>query len=245
LSARSKNDGIRVSKAASVFIVAASDVVRAGLESLVAHDARFTVAGSAANLSELAEQAAEAVTPDVVIYDAERQEPEPLAALRSYIDETNEDNGTPAFLVIGAEGSAWLGEALRGGLVRATLRRAASGSEIIAAVEAVAVGLVALDMETFAALLPSPTSIVDDLSAALPSDKRPQPDEPMLDALTAREREVLEMLAEGLSNKEIAWRMKISEHTVKFHVASIFAKFDVSTRTEAVMQGIRRGLVMM
>jgi DNA-binding CsgD family transcriptional regulator len=53
------------------------------------------------------------------------------------------------------------------------------------------------------------------------------------------------MLVEGLSNKEIAWRMKISEHTVKFHVASIFSKLGVSTRTEAVTQGIRRGLIMM
>jgi DNA-binding CsgD family transcriptional regulator len=66
-----------------------------------------------------------------------------------------------------------------------------------------------------------------------------------LDALTPREREVLDMLAEGLSNKEIAWRMKISGHTVKFHVASIFAKLNVSTRTEAVAQGIRKGLIMM
>ena len=53
------------------------------------------------------------------------------------------------------------------------------------------------------------------------------------------------MLASGFSNKEIAWRMKISEHTVKSHVASIFAKLNVSTRTEAVTQGIRKGLVMM
>ncbi len=68
---------------------------------------------------------------------------------------------------------------------------------------------------------------------------------PERDALTPREREVLEMLAEGLSNKEIAWRMNISEHTVKFHLASVFAKLDVSTRTEAVMQGLRRGLLMM
>ena len=68
---------------------------------------------------------------------------------------------------------------------------------------------------------------------------------PEPDALTPREREVLDMLAEGLSNKEIAWRLKISEHTVKFHVASVFAKLGVSTRTEAVMQGIRRGFVMM
>jgi len=245
LSARSRSGGISISKAASVFIVAASDVVRAGLESLVAHDARFTVVGSAADLSELTAQAAEGVTPDVVIYDAERQEPEPFAALRSLIAEADEETRAPAFLVIGADGGGWVGEALRGGLVRAALPHSASGGEIIAAVEAVAAGLVALDVEIFAALLPPPTSIVDDLSIASPANGKLPPDEPMLDALTAREREVLEMLASGLSNKEVAWRMKISEHTVKFHVASIFAKLDVSTRTEAVMRGIRQGLIMM
>lgn len=244
LSARTRSGDIGFSEAASVFIVAASDVVRAGLESLIVQDARFTVAGSAANLSELTAQASERMTPDVVIYDAERQEQESFAALNSFIDETDEETRAPAFLVIGAEGSEWLREALCGGLVRATLSRAASGGEIIAAVEAVAAGLVALDAEIFAALLSPPTSIVDDLSRASSSDERLSPDEPMLDALTAREREVLEMLASGLSNKEIAWRMKISEHTIKFHVASIFAKFAVSTRTEAVMHGIRRGLIM-
>jgi DNA-binding CsgD family transcriptional regulator len=68
---------------------------------------------------------------------------------------------------------------------------------------------------------------------------------PTWSSSTPSEREVLEMLAEGLSNKEIAWRLSISEHTVKFHLASVFAKLDVSTRTEAVMQGLRRGLLMM
>jgi DNA-binding CsgD family transcriptional regulator len=53
------------------------------------------------------------------------------------------------------------------------------------------------------------------------------------------------MLAEGLGNKEIAWRLGISDHTVKFHIASIFTKLDVSSRTEAVTAGIRRGLIML
>ena len=52
------------------------------------------------------------------------------------------------------------------------------------------------------------------------------------------------MLAEGLSNKLIAHRLGISEHTVKFHVTSIMAKLRAGSRTDAVMQGIRRGLVM-
>ncbi|HWJ23459.1 MAG TPA: LuxR C-terminal-related transcriptional regulator, partial [Gemmatimonadaceae bacterium] len=60
-----------------------------------------------------------------------------------------------------------------------------------------------------------------------------------------REIEVLGMLAEGLGNKQIAPRLGITEHTVKYHVASIFAKLGASSRTEAVMVGARRGLVML
>ena len=64
-----------------------------------------------------------------------------------------------------------------------------------------------------------------------------------MQSLSPREIEVLRMMAEGLGNKEIAWRMKLSEHTVKFHISSIFTKLDVSSRTEAVTLGVRLGLV--
>jgi len=63
--------------------------------------------------------------------------------------------------------------------------------------------------------------------------------------LTAREREVLRALADGASNKMIARRLGISFHTVKFHVASILTKLDADTRTEAVAQAARLGLVML
>jgi DNA-binding NarL/FixJ family response regulator len=61
--------------------------------------------------------------------------------------------------------------------------------------------------------------------------------------LTARERDVLELLGQGLSNRRIAGRLAISEHTAKFHVASVLAKLGVSSRTEAVSLGLRRGLI--
>lgn len=61
------------------------------------------------------------------------------------------------------------------------------------------------------------------------------------DDLTLREHEVLRLLAEGLPNKQIADRLNISEHTVKFHVSSILSKLGASSRTEAVMQAVRRG----
>ncbi len=66
-----------------------------------------------------------------------------------------------------------------------------------------------------------------------------EPDE----ALTTREREVLELVGQGLSNKLIARRLQISEHTVKFHVSSISNKLGAASRTDAVRRGLRHGLI--
>jgi NarL family two-component system response regulator YdfI len=64
-----------------------------------------------------------------------------------------------------------------------------------------------------------------------------------VEALTTREHDVLALLADGLSNRDIASRLDISEHTVKFHLASIFGKLGASTRTEAVQRGLRLGVI--
>lgn len=74
-----------------------------------------------------------------------------------------------------------------------------------------------------------------------PAPSRPQ--EPLVEALTAREHDVLALVADGLPNREIAHSLGISEHTVKFHLASIFGKLGVSTRTEAVQRGLRLGVI--
>ena len=70
-----------------------------------------------------------------------------------------------------------------------------------------------------------------------------RPSEPLLESLTAREHEVLSLVADGLSNRDIAAALAISDHTVKFHLASIFGKLGVSTRTEAVQRGVRLGVI--
>jgi DNA-binding NarL/FixJ family response regulator len=67
--------------------------------------------------------------------------------------------------------------------------------------------------------------------------------DPGVEPLTLRERDVLELLAEGLPNKAIAGRLGISDQTVKFHVAAIYGKLGASNRTEAVRRGVRRGLI--
>jgi ATP/maltotriose-dependent transcriptional regulator MalT len=72
---------------------------------------------------------------------------------------------------------------------------------------------------------------------------RPGESEPLIESLTAREHDVLALLADGLPNREIAHALAISEHTVKFHLASIFGKLGVSTRTEAVQRGVRLGVI--
>jgi DNA-binding NarL/FixJ family response regulator len=66
---------------------------------------------------------------------------------------------------------------------------------------------------------------------------------PPAESLTPREREVLELLSQGLPNKLIAQRLQISEHTVKFHISSIFAKLGASSRTDAISRGARLGLI--
>jgi len=84
-----------------------------------------------------------------------------------------------------------------------------------------------------------------------PADPRPLhragPEEddgpPLVEALTPREIEVLELLAEGLPNKSIAMRLAISDQTVKFHVASIYGKLGAANRTDAVRRALRRGII--
>jgi DNA-binding NarL/FixJ family response regulator len=82
----------------------------------------------------------------------------------------------------------------------------------------------------------------DGARRALLADERDQPED-AVEALTRREREVLDSLAEGHSNRAIAARLGISEHTVKFHVSTIYGKLGVASRAEAVRVGVRRGLI--
>lgn len=72
---------------------------------------------------------------------------------------------------------------------------------------------------------------------------RPDPGEGLIAELTPREIQVLRLLAEGLVNRDIADRLNISEHTIKFHIGSILGKLQASSRTEAVARGLRSGLI--
>jgi len=203
-----------------VLIAARSAVVRAGLEALLASSPGISVAGCDPDLSGV-----EALRPDVVLAAFRPEELPAPADFRAGAGRAS------AVVLLSSEAQpAWTIEAVRLG-VRALLPQDAGAAEILAAVEAAANGMAVLDPR--------------DLETLLAGAAVPAPAAGETRALTARELEVLRMMAEGAANKTIAWKLNISEHTAKFHVASILTKLNASTRTEAVTVGIRRGLILL
>ena len=196
-------------------VYAESEVARAGIASVLETGTHFRVTTRASALSQL-----EPLDFDVLV-----------AALsdRDYREVMPVLEQAPAVVVL-ADGDPdlWLELGLRlGGF--AVLESTASADQILAAAWAAASGLFAV-RPTRLSILGIQTS--EDV-----------PTVPTGDRLTPRESEVLAMLAEGLGNKTIAYRLGISDHTVKFHVGSILRKLDAESRTEAVRNGIRQGYV--
>jgi len=209
-----------------VFIVAASPLTRAGLQSMLA-DSRVDIVASAADLESTAGQLVD-VEPDVVLVEAA---PDTHEEFLNTLEHTEIAHDYPVMVLSEQIKAAWVSDALRAG-VRAVLPRDVAPEQLRAALEAAAAGLVVVHPSELNTVLPAT------VGSSAPVDE-------LLEPLTRRECEVLQMLAAGLANKEIAARLTISDHTVKFHVASILGKLGVSTRTEAVAVGIRRGLVLL
>ena len=116
---------------------------------------------------------------------------------------------------------------------RARLRQRVTGSGVTVAGE-------------FATVADARASALEADAYLTPADAPPAPprvDHAVVDALTPREIEVVQLLADGLPNKVIATRLGISDQTVKFHVASITGKLGVANRTQAVRRAFQRGLI--
>lgn len=211
-----------------VFIVAASPLARSGLQQLLAHP-DVEIVGSAIDLDTATGLLSEPVTePDVIVVDASRDSGA-VANLTGGPSDIGAD--IPIVVLEGSENGA-ASDLLRQG-ARAVLPAGVSPAELLAAVRAVFSGLIVLHPSTIAAI---PHAAVNASRNA---------SEEWIEPLTKREKEVLQMLAAGLGNKEIAVKLNISDHTAKFHVGSILGKLGVSTRAEAVAMGIRRGLVLL
>ena len=189
-------------------------------------DPRFEVAGAGSRSADLLSAVRE-FAPEVLLVDGADTSISRL--VRGFHDQP----GAPAVVVLlDTMTRAGVLRVLQSG-VRAVLTRDADPREIAAALESAYDGLAVFSLDILDALLPTSAELVgaDDLP----------PGEP----LTEREGNVLALMAEGAGNKEIAARLQISEHTVKFHVSSILGKLGAATRTEAVARGYREGLILM
>ena len=210
---------------------APSAMLLAGLESLLAGDGSHVVVERTTRLDALGELL-EGAEVDVVVAVAD----EP-ARFRASVDASGAGAArvAPIVLLVDTPPGSSPAEWLRRG-VRAVLPRDAEPREIHAAIEAVAAGLAVIPASDVAALVGQPARRGARLTGQ--SESPPIP-------LSPREREILALMAEGLVNKIIAARLGISEHTVKTHVASIFAKLDAETRAEAVAIGARNGVILL
>ena len=213
MSKRTGGGAIRIA------VAAPSAVRRAGLESIIRSHAEFQLAGSFGTVASLAPFARSSEL-DVIVIDS-----------NSIHDLLPEPTSEAAIVLLTEVSDARsISRLLRSG-VRAILSRESEPDDVLSAIFAVHDGLVLLS-------LPAAESL-----AAVFGDQPLQVEDELSEEITSRETDVLRMLAEGLVNKDIAARLGISEHTVKFHISSILDKLGASTRTEAVTQGIRRGLI--
>jgi DNA-binding NarL/FixJ family response regulator len=219
-----------------VLIVADDPLVRAGLTALLADEPGCVVVGqviSDADLSGelISEETRALYQPDVALWDL-GWDPAlvPVAVSDRQQAGGAEPAEVPAVALVSGD-AAWtvsVADAWAAG-ARGFLLRDVEAEELAAALLAVAQGLVVLDPTLAGAVMP-----LQGLASAQ-----------LVEELSSRELEVLQLLAEGLPNKAIGYQLGISEHTVKFHVNAILGKLGVQSRTEAVVQATRLGLIIL
>ena len=200
-----------------VLIVAASSARRASLAHMARHARRNVVTAAELSLNSSFSAA------DLIVADLDSQHA--ATALLDFLKVADRPQGVVA--LIDEPEPGWLREGLRYG-ANAVISRETTREDLTLALEAAEAGLVLLHPSSASHLFPP----LHELELSISSEH-----------LTPRELEVLQLLSEGLANKEVAARLNISEHTAKFHISSILGKLAVSSRTEAVSKGIRSGLI--
>jgi DNA-binding NarL/FixJ family response regulator len=210
-----------------VLLVDDDALMRAGLASILSSDAAVDVVGEAADGRDAVERV-DALRPDVVLMDVRMPEVDGITATRDVVAASPD---TRVVILTTFEDDEYIFGALTAGASGFLLKRTTPES-LIEAIKAVAAG--------DSLLSPSVTRRVIDRMAALPSgeallDRR-------LEELTARERDVLEQIARGLSNAEIAGVLVIEESTVKTHVKRILLKLGLRDRVQAVIFAYESGL---
>ena len=216
----------------SVRVLLADDeqLVRAGFRLILESEPDIEVIGEAGNGADAVEMA-RVLDPDVILMDIQMPEMNGLEATRQ-IAALGREETSRVLILTTFELDEYVYEALRAGASGFLLKRTPAG-DLVAAVRVVAAGE--------ALLAPSVTRRLIDQFARRPAAARR--DASALNELTEREREVLALIAHGLSNAEIAEQLVLTEGTVKTHIKRIFMKLDLRDRTQAVIFAYDVGLV--
>lgn len=209
-----------------ISIIAPAIAVRAGLRALLSDDPQINVIAEAANLAEMAEAHREV---DVIVW-APASSLDRAAMLSEF--SKLKIGETAALLLVFHDPS------VMESLIRLPLRAwglldpESTQAELIASIQALHEGLSVTNPVWLKQAFTSPTTSKD-------------ANDNLVESLTGREIEILQLLALGLTNKQIAVRLKISAHTVKFHVSTIFSKLGTTNRVETVNLGLKKGLIVL
>jgi DNA-binding NarL/FixJ family response regulator len=212
------------SRIARVLIVDDQTLFRAGLARLLNEDARLDVVGQAADGQEAVKQAAR-LKPDLVLMDLKMPVMDGIEATRKI---TEADPNVKVLMLSTFESDGDIIQALRAGASGYVLKDSSA--------EGIASSIVAvLSGERVMA-----GAVANRVLAMLTGTTTPKE---FYDGLTNREVEILKLLASGMANKQIAYRLKISEKTVRNHVSNTYEKLGISDRSTAVLYAVRKGLV--
>ena len=204
-------------------------LVRAGFRKLLESAPGIEVAGEAADGEQAVEQARR-LCPDIVLMDIRMPRLDGIQATRRL---TNRSKNATRVLILTTFGlDHYVYDALHAGASGFMLKDAPP-EELLAAIEIVARG--------DALIAPAVTrSVIEEFTRRSPP---PSPPLPVLDELTTREREVLDLLARGLSNAEIAQQLVVSDGTIKTHVAHVLSKLNLRDRVQAVILAYESGII--
>jgi len=198
-----------------LWIMTFAAVRREWLSKAVSSEPDIRIAGTAATFPFLQSLMSD-TSADISLIDLQPEMP--ASTTRDWLEELLE---VTSIVLLVPEPEPGVVNQIRRAGVGGVLQSNASSEQIVQAIKSVASGLMVFDR----ALAPQ------------------SPDDEPLEQLTPRESEVLRLLADGLGNKEIAVKLSISEHTIKFHIHSILGKLGAASRTEAVTRGLRSGLI--
>ncbi len=219
------------------------DIIRTGLTIILNHQPDLQVVGQAADGVEALDLAKQ-LHPDVILMDIKMPRLNGIQATRQIMAALPK---TQIIILTTYDTDDWVFDGIRAGAVGYLLKDA-PGENLAEAVRGAMRGESQMDPTVARKVLREFQHVTTPHRPALGAGVAapaavPVPEEEPLEKLTDREEEILKLLAAGLSNKEIAQKLSLSEGTVKNHISAILAKLHANDRTQAVLTALKRGLV--